>query len=552
MIETSLLAVTYASVFKVVFVLVMFALWCACVQWVDRDAQRVKTMRERWNILCLTTGVLALFIWLVIPANSMATFFLGWGVYVILCSSGLLWFVAHRNKRVADKFRVLTGAHFARLLSSNKDKAARDQDYRVRLFNHDNKPVMAPDDPEEADRFATTQELLYDAIWRRSSEIDVAAVGGDSKLIYRIDGVASERQEFLTPEQAVQAIEFLKLTAGLDPEEKRRPQHGAVRAGLLGGADPSSIEVRCSGTRAGERMQLKIMSAESKLSLNEVGIHPKRVEKFKKVTELESGMVIAAGPTASGVTTSLYGIIGSHDAYIQNIHSLEKQCLLEVDNITQHAFDANKSDVTYARQLQSVLRREPDVVMVGELDDTETAQVCIRSAAEGKKIYAGMTANDSFEALDLLVNLAGSRKAVAKVLKGVTCQRLVRKLCPTCREAYKPDPKLLKKANLPVNEIEHFYRPPTQPIYDKQGREIICPTCQGTGHVGRIGIFEVLVIEPEIAKLIAEGATATQIKQAARKKKMLYMQEEGLLKTMEGVTSINEILRALRSSNNKR
>jgi type II secretory ATPase GspE/PulE/Tfp pilus assembly ATPase PilB-like protein len=242
----------------------------------------------------------------------------------------------------------------------------------------------------------------------------------------------------------------------------------------------------------------------------------------------------------------MYAIIKCHDAYIQNIHSLEKRPLFEVDNITQHVYDSTNRELSYARQLQSVLRREPDVVIVSEMDDKETARLSTKAAYEKKKIYAGMTASDSFDALDTFLGWVKDRKVAARVLLAITCQRLLRKLCQTCREAYRPDSALLRKANLPVDQIEHFYRPPSQKHFDRKGREIVCPTCQGTGYVGRVGAFELLVIDEKIRSMIAAGANTTQIKAQARKKKMYYIQEEGLLKTMEGITSMNEVLRSLR------
>ncbi len=553
MASTVLLATSYASIFKVCFVLGSFVLWCLCIQWVDCDAERVKTVRERWNIMCLTAGMVAIACWLVFPLNSLALFFLGWGIYVVIASSAILWYVAHRNKRVGEKHKVLTSQHFKRLLSAGRDKKDRtEREYRVRLFDHENKTVAQPEEPEEAEQFNVTQDLLHDALWRRATEIELSAVGGESKLIYCIDGVLTERKDLVDPDQAAGTIDYLKRTAGLDAEQKRRPQRGSIRAGALAGSEPAQIEVHCSGSRAGERMQLRMVGNNTELALNELGLHAQRLEKLQAVLQEESGLVIVCGPPRNGITTTLYSIVRAHDAYIQNIHSLEKQPLFEVDNITQHQFDSTNNEVSYGRRLQSVLRREPDVVLVGEMDDEETAQVCIKSAAEGKKIYAGMTSRDALDALDNFVTLAGSRKAVARVLKAVVSQQLVRTLCPTCKEAYKPDEKLLKKANLPVHKIEHFYRPPTEVQYDKHGREIICPNCQGTGYKGRTGIFEILIIDDAVAGLIESGAALSQVKAQARKNKMYYLQEEGLLKTMDGVTSINEILRAQRSSNTRR
>ena len=546
-----LATIMYTSVIKAGLAAGMFILWCLCVQWIDRDAVRVKTVREKWNILAMATGILGLFAWLMIPWPDWATYFLGWALYVFISGGGVLMYVAHRNKRVSQQRRVLTAQHFSRLTSfgQSEDKLDRSKhETLVRLFDKDKKPVSLDNDFEAAEQFSATQEVFYDALWHRASEIDLSVTGEATKLSYVIDGVSAERRDFVTLEQAAQVIIFVKKMASFDVEDRRRPQHGTVWACLLGGSgEPAQLEVHTSGTTAGERLRIKVVEHDAVRSLSELGVHPQRLEMLKKLIATEKGMIICSGPPRSGVTTTLYTIIQSHDAYVQNVHTLEKRRLREIDNITQHNYDSTNREKSYARQLQTVLRREPDVVMVGEMDDKETARLSAKSSLEGKKIYAGITATDSFEALDTLLAWIKDRKAAANALLAITNQRLMRKLCPTCREAYRPDPSLLRKANLPVDSIDHFYRPPTQQIFDKQGREIVCPTCQGTGYGGRIGVFELLVIDDVLREMIKKGANTTQIKAQARKKKMYYFQEEGLLKTMEGTTSMNEILRCLRT-----
>jgi len=220
---------------------------------------------------------------------------------------------------------------------------------------------------------------------------------------------------------------------------------------------------------------------------------------------------------------------------------------VDLDNITQRVFEGNNADVNYARMLQSILRREPDIVMVGECEDRETAQVATRAAADDRKIYLGLHAKDSFDALGKYLTFADDAKTASKGLIGILNQRLIRVLCTNCRESFKPDPAMLKKLNLPGDKIECFHRPPTKPMLDKKGREVPCPQCQGTGYVGRTGLFELLVVDPAVAQLIAEAAPVAKIKIQCRKNRMHYLQEEGLLKVIDGTTSINEILRGAKS-----
>ena len=196
--------------------------------------------------------------------------------------------------------------------------------------------------------------------------------------------------------------------------------------------------------------------------------------------------------------------------------------------------------------LQTVMRREPNIVMIGECEDRDTASLATRAAAEDRKIYLGLHAKDCFDALGKYLSLVGDNTLASKALLGVINQRLVRVLCTECREAFQPDSVTLKKLNLPFDKIERFYRPPTEKKVDRRGRPILCMNCQGSGYVGRVGVFELLLVDENVAKLIAEGAPTNRIKSQCRKNKMYYLQEEALLKVIDGTTSMDEILRCLR------
>jgi len=339
---------------------------------------------------------------------------------------------------------------------------------------------------------------------------------------------------------------FFKKLAGLNVEEIRRPQSGRIQASLLSHeGEPPRVEVRTSGTTAGERLSLHIQSGPVLLRFPDLGMAPLRLEQVKQFVGKSHGLFLMSAPPRNGLTSTQYAVLRSHDAYMNNIHALERKKLIDLDNVTQQVYEGNNADVNYARMLQTVLRREPDIVLVGDCEDRETAKIATRAAAENRKIYLGIQAKDSFDALGKYLTLVEDNALAAKALLGITNQRLIRVLCKDCREAFTPDAPTLKKLNLPADKIERFYRPPTEPKLNKRGKEIICQTCQGTGYVGRTGVFEVLVVDPTVAKLIAEGATIEKIKAQCRKNKMHYLQEEALLKVIDGTTSMNEVLRCL-------
>lgn len=543
---------TYFSLVKIGVFAALFVLWTLVCQWVDRDADYVKTSREQWNLIVISGGAAGVLLWLVVPlalGKGTATFVLGLAFWLLLAGGAAMAYVFHRNGRVVPHARVMNLGHFKRLASAGTERKKQrvDKGTRIRLVNSQGKAVEPPADAEEYDQYSATQEFLYDVLWRRASDAEVTAGKDEALLVYRIDGVSLKQEGRLTPQDAERVVTYLKALAKLNPEERRRPQTGRIRASLLANPEPRPVEVSTSGSTTGERLRLRIVSEESCKRLGDLGLRETHQRIFKELIQVPTGLVVFSGPKQSGVTTTQYAVLRDHDAFMQNLHTLERAPLLELDNMTQNKYRAGTDETSYARQLQLVLRREPDVVVVGECTDRETAQIAVRAAATDRKIYLALEAKDSFDALQKLRELADDNAAVSKALLAVVNQRLVRVLCPACREAFKPDERLLKKLNLPVDKIEHFYRPPTEPITDKKGRLVICQTCQSTGYSGRKGVFEILRADETVSAMLAEGAPIQRIKDHYRRKRTHDLWRTGLQEVYDKVTSLDEILRALRS-----
>lgn len=541
---------SYISPLRILAVLVMLIPWLAFCQWVDKDTQFIRRVnRQMWNGIVLGGGVVGLVLLLAMPWQTPGLFAAGFGLWLVIAAGTGAVYVVIRNNMVDVSARVFTPRHIkAKLSSIGKKKEQRaDVIERVRLSNFDGKKITPPTDPTEMDAYEAAQSLLFDALWRRATEADLLVSPKGVRLIYRIDGVLTQRDDLMERDPADKALLYVKKIAGLDVNERRRPQQGAIRAAIAGSdTRMTDIDVQSSGTTKGERLLMRIVSAEGRMRIAELGPGPKQLEQLEAIASLNKGLVVVAGPRASGVTTTLYACLKSHDAFIQNLLTLERQPLMDLENVTQNVFDAGKHEASYARQLQTVLRREPDVVLVSDCADRETAHLVCKAALDGKKIYVGMQAKDAFDALKKLLSLAGDMDAVADALVAITAQRLIRKLCIACRQAYKPDRALLAKANLPADKIEHFYRPPPDGLFDAKGNPILCTNCQGSGYYGRTGVFEVFEVDDPIRELIRKGQPASAIQPLARKKGMRYLQEVALDKVIEGVTSMNEVLRALR------
>lgn len=539
----------YVSPVKVLTVVVLLFAWACAAQWIDRDTDTVKTRREQWNLIVLSGAAVA-FLVLFLGPWSGGLFFGGLVAWLMIAGGAMFAYIVHRNSRVVPAARVLTAGHLKRLFSRSDQDKAVDKGIRVKLQDQKGNPIPAPADAEEGRVYDLVQNFLYELLWRRASDAELNLEKDRYRLTYRIDGVAAENAEGVPLEDGEKIIRFLKRAAGLNIEEVRRPQTGKIRAALLAHTgEIGHTEVQTSGTTAGEKLRLRIGAGAALLRLHEMGIAPPRLEVLKKdILAKHTGLLLVSAPAQNGLTTTQYAILRSHDAYMHNIHTIERRKLLDLDNITQQVYEGTNTDVNFARMLQSILRREPDIVMVGECEDRETAQIATRAAADDRKIYLGMRARDSFDALQKYLVWVEDNKLAAKALRGVMNQRLVRILCDQCREAFKPDEATLKKLNLPVEKIEKFYRPPTEQKLDRKGKPILCLKCQGTGYVGRTGVFELLVVTEEVARLIAESAPIERVKAECRKNKMYYLQEEALLKVIDGTTSMNEVLRCLKTS----
>ena len=542
----------YVNPIKVALAVALLFAWAWAAQWVDRDTDVVKTQRERWDLIILSGGLVAYFA-LFIPPWSGGLFYLGTAFWFLIVGGSLMAYVVHRNSRVVPDARILTTGHLKRLLpgAGGAAKARSEKGLRVRITDHAGKFVELPGERDELKSFELVQDFLHEIFWRRVSDLDMVPNKENYRVVYRIDGVAAERPDGIPIENGERIVRYLKKLAGLSVEEIRRPQTGRIHAGLLNAqGDPGFTEVRTSGSMAGERLVLHVQSGPALMRLADLGLAAPRLETVKGFLGKPKGLVMTSAPSHHGMTTTQYAILRSHDAYLNNIHALERKKLVDLDNVTQQVYEGANTDVNFARMLQTLLRREPDVVLVGECEDRETARIAARAAAEDRKVYMGLPAKDSFDALAKFLALLEDNALAAKALIGVINQRLMRVLCTECREAFQPDDAMLKKLNLQADKIERFYRPPTEQKVDRKGKPILCPNCQGSGYVGRIGVFEVMEIKPDIAALIAEGAPLNRIKAECRKKKMYYLQEEGLRKVIDGITSMNEVIRCL-SGNEK-
>ena len=260
--------------------------------------------------------------------------------------------------------------------------------------------------------------------------------------------------------------------------------------------------------------------------------------------DLKSGLILLSGIKKSGLTTTFYTLLGNHDPFLNNINTLEKQVSAELQNITQFTYSLSDTDTTtFARRLQTVLRKGPDIIGVADCEDAQTAQLACAAANDGHVVYVILAAASVNEAMAKWLKFVGNNNLVADTLTSVINQRLVRRLCEDCRQSYQPNPALFKKFNISPEEASTFYRP-GEIEYDKHGKPIVCEKCQGTGFFGRIGLFETIRIDDKLKEVIRTAKSSQEVTSAIRRSGMLYMQEQSIKKVSAGVTSINEVIRS--------
>jgi len=535
----------YFSRWCLLILLGFTALWMWSCRWVDGDSRALKVRSEFWNSVILGCGVVAILAALVVPH-----FLLGFAALAALYGVPMGLYIAERNRRVPEASKVMTPDHIqkniVRLLArvgihigsrEVQEAAVGPPITFVGKTSLGGKSDPARSRQVESSRgYMAAKELVYDAILRRSTDIHLEPKDGELSVRLRIDGVMYPTEPFDTAVGDA-VLNIFKVLCAMDITEKRRPQDGGFGARL----EDREIDFRVAtqGTRHGEKMSLRILDqANSVNSLAGLGLRKQLQEAIRNVIHQPHGLFLSCGPTGAGKSTTLYAALRDIDPYQRNIITVEDPIEYKMSNVNQIEINT-KAGQTFATSLRSILRQDPDVLMIGEIRDGETATIACQAANTGHMVFSTVHANDTITALYRLLELGVEPFMVANSVSAILGQRLVRRLCPECRVSYKPGKDFLQKLGIPAERIDQFYRPPAD-------RAEPCTECGGLGYMGRIGVFELLVITDELRDLIRDKANASKVKAAARKNGMLYMREEGLRLLAKGVTSIDELQRVVK------
>jgi general secretion pathway protein E len=285
--------------------------------------------------------------------------------------------------------------------------------------------------------------------------------------------------------------------------------------------------------------------------ITEIGLMPEQEARLNQFRGIKQGVFIVSGPHKNGITTSLYALLRNHDAFMNSINTLERQPSAQLLNITQNIFNlSDTGTTTFAKKLQTVVRMGPDIIGVSDCEDAETTQIACAAAKDGKLVYITIKADSVIQALGQWLKYVGNRAVVADTLLGISNQRLVRKLCDECKQAYAPDKELFKKFNITAEKTKVLYRA-GKVQYDKHGKPLTCEHCQGTGFYGRTAVFEIILLNDDLRTVIKKSKSLPEIGSQFRRAKMLYLQEQILRKVIAGTVAINEMIRVLSTSKTK-
>ncbi len=378
---------------------------------------------------------------------------------------------------------------------------------------------------EEAPVVKLTNMILENSIKARASDILIEPMERSLRLRYRVDGLLREI-ELLPKNMHESIVSRIKVMSNLNIAERRLPQDGRFKSKIQGGEVDFRVSVIPSIT--GEKVALRVLDkSHAMLDIEKLGFTKYNLEIFKKCVLQPHGMILVCGPTGSGKTTTLYSLLKHIHDPEKNLISVEDPVEYQIQGVNQ-VMVRSEVGLTFANALRSILRQDPDVIMIGEIRDFETVDIAIKSALTGHIVLSTLHTTTACGSVVRLVNMGVEPFLIGSSLIAIAAQRLVRKLCPKCKEAYNPSRFLLSRLGISKGT---FYKP--------KG----CGECLNSGYRGRIAICEILRMTPSVRGLILKKVRGSEIKQTARKEGMKTLRESGIQKVLQGITSLEEILR---------
>jgi type II secretory ATPase GspE/PulE/Tfp pilus assembly ATPase PilB-like protein len=542
----------YFSIPKIVLSYLMLLLWVATTDWINRDALKLKLPYRKWNTIAYASFAATFLLVWVIP-----WFWLSFLLLIVAYAAPLYLYVRVRNQGRHEADRVFTKDHLQHLAygllsrvgvkppkgKGEKEGAAvpvtltprgapTQQDEQVRLIGARQSPGFVP-----------ARNLIHKAFQNRAAGIMLDYTQEAATVKFLIDGVWLDA-ETQPRVYADPLLASLKLLCGLKAEERRARQQGSFLAIDDTTKAKSPGKLTSQGTKTGERVLVQFEDATvRKRRLPEMGLRQKLLEDIQAVMAKTKGLVVLGAPPQNGLTGLTTACLAQIDRFTRTVIALEdvRNKDVEVENVQVSTYDSLEQETPQSK-LPTVIRQFPDVLVVPDYTDAESLATLCEEAQGERLVVTTVRARDSVEALlrPLLTKIPPKKYALA--VEAVVVQRLIRKLCDKCKEAYPPPPQILQRLGLTPDKVPAFYRPPTP----RPDRQEICPECNGLGYRGVTGLVELLQVTDLVRATLVKEPTLESLRAAARKGGLKTMEDEGLLLVVKGVTSVPELARVLK------
>jgi general secretion pathway protein E len=386
------------------------------------------------------------------------------------------------------------------------------------------------DDISDAPIIKLANHIISQSVKARASDIHMELYQDSFKVRYRVDGIL---YDLLSPPKWVQPalISRIKVMAKMNIAEKRLPQDGRLDVKI--GNKEIDVRVSTIPTSFGERVVLRLLDKSGSLiSLSDLGLGSDKLDLLENLVRSPNGIILVTGPTGSGKTTTLYAILSSINIPDINIITIEDPVEYQIKGISQIQVNP-KINLTFANGLRSIVRQDPDVILVGEIRDRETAEIAVQSALTGHLVFSTLHTNDSASAITRLVDIGVEPFLISSSVLAVVAQRLIRVLCRDCKQPYTPDHTTLERIGITADQFQETT------VYRADG----CENCFHTGYKGRTGIFEIMLLDSSLKSLILTTYDSSQIKNAALNLNMVTLRQDGIQKVLRGISTIEEVVR---------
>ncbi|NOZ23379.1 MAG: Flp pilus assembly complex ATPase component [Planctomycetes bacterium] len=514
--------------------------WVLLADWLNRDAHALEMRRHWWNLLMIGAGMggIALF-WFGHAIFTFAPFLFG----VLVCVT----YIPVRNKYAKASGRIWTREHIRLKLIAALRKVGIQVNTRtflrgkvageeLRLLRRDGQPISLPEveggRARAEEGISCLKEILDGALKRRATCIQLQPRGELLRVRYCIDGIFYDRGsyswELVTPIMA-----STKGIAGIDTSERGRAHVGGFAVAL---AD-RTVGVRASVEYSvqGETILLALMDpTRAVFRLDKIGLPDEIREPLRDLLKGKNGLILVCGPPGSGATTTLYAMIAEIDPEKRKVVTIEQPIEYRLKGLSQHAVDAAQGR-PFPKVLQAAVGERPDVLVIGDVDSKESARAALREANEGKLVLGAMYADSAVEGLKKLFQFGADPNVISGALRGILAQRLVRRMCKACRQAFKPSEELLKKIGVTPESAAKLYK------------AVGCVKCMKTGFIGRTGIFELLDVSDKMRAMMASETPAQEVLEQAERDGHGHIWDDGITKVLDGATSIQELIRVTKS-----